>query len=312
MGKIAFVFAGQGAQYGGMGKSIYNCSPAARRAMDEMERLRPGTLRQCFEGDGGPGSADELRETINAQPCLFMMDYACALAVREQGIEPELLAGFSLGEIPAAAFAGMLPLERAFRLVMRRAELMQRAAEKNPGKMAAVLRLSAEQVRDLSAGFDGVYPVNFNCPGQTVVAAKEESFEPFRAEVVRMGGRTMPLNVSGAFHSPFMDEARDGLMAYLAGVELAAPELPLYANLDAEPYHGDLRATLANQLNHPVLWQRTIENMLGAGATAFVEVGAGATLCGLIRKIDPSAFALNVQDQDGLSALLRARAEGKL
>lgn len=305
MSKIAFVFAGQGAQHPGMGRSIYEASASAREVMDRAEAIRPGTLSMCFSG-----GAQELAQTVNTQPCVFLVDVACALAVVEAGFEASMCAGFSLGELAALCFGGVLDFESAFRLVIRRAELMQAAAQANPGRMAAILRLSAERVVELAARFERVYPVNFNCPGQTVVACSETDYGLFVEAVAAERGRAVPLDVSGAFHSPFMASASDGLRAALAGVELSPPSIPVYANLTAMPYDGDLAGTLANQVKSPVLWERTVLNMRAAGAQAFVELGAGTTLSGLIRKTLGDAAVYSVQDMDGLAALKAARAEG--
>ncbi len=299
MGKIAYVFAGQGAQYVGMGQSLYEASPAARAVLDRAEAIRPGTLQQCFEGP-----MEALSTTINTQPCLFAVDLACAAAADEAGYKADFAAGFSLGEVAAAAYCGYMDFDEAFRLVMKRAELMQAAADQNPGKMAAILRLTADQVIELASQFDGVYPVNFNCPGQTVVACKEASFDAFCAKVAELRGRAMPLKVSGAFHSPFMDAASEGLNAYLVGRGLApAARVPLYANLTGEPYPNDWQSTLAAQVNHPVRWEQTVRNLAQAGATAFIEVGAGTTLSGLIKKTLEVTAAYNVQDTESLDAL---------
>lgn len=307
MGKIAFVFAGQGAQTPGMGKSIYDSSKKARDLMDLAETLRPGTLNQCFEGP-----MELLSQTINTQPCLFLTDYACAVSAVEAGVKPSMAAGFSLGEIAALAFTGMLSFENAFRLVIKRAELMQRSAERHPGRMAAILRLSGEQVCDLAAQFEDVYPVNFNCPGQTVVAGSAQSFEPFCEKVAEMKGRAIPLNVSGAFHSPFMAEASEELLEYLQDVDLRRPDIPLYSNLTANPYAGNYKQLLADQLKSPVRWQETIENMRDVGASAFVEVGVGTTLSGLIKKTIEGAAVFNVADKESLSVLKQAQSEGTL
>lgn len=305
MGKIAFVFAGQGAQYPGMGREIYDASVAAHEAMDRAEQLRPGTLEMCFSGD-----AESLNQTINTQPCMFLVDYACALAAREAGVSPDCAAGFSLGEVAAATFAGMLSFEDGFKLVVRRAELMQSCAERRPGAMAAVLRLNSEQVEALCAEFDEVYPVNYNCPGQTVITCAAERLAPFSARVAELRGRAVKLKVSGAFHSPYMLPATEGLSEYLKGVKLNPCAIPLYANKTARPYAGDHAALLAGQVSSPVLWQASVEHMIEDGVDTFVEVGAGNTLSGLIAKINAQVKVYNVADMQGLKRLSGARAEG--
>ena len=159
MGKIAFVFSGQGAQYSGMGKALYASSPAAKAVFDMADSLRPGTARQCFEG-----SMEELTQTVNTQPCVFAVDLAAARALAERGIQPDCVAGFSLGEIAALAFAGVLSDEEAFRLVCKRGELMDKAARENPGAMVAVLKLTSAQTEELCQRFEKTYPVNSRQP----------------------------------------------------------------------------------------------------------------------------------------------------
>lgn len=306
MGKIAFLFAGQGAQFPGMGRAFYDESPAARRVFDACESLRPGTLRQCFEG-----SMEELSQTENTQPCLFAMDLACAEAAKEAGLAPQAVAGFSLGEVAAVAFTGMLTLEAAFRLVIRRGEMMQECAQRNPGVMAAVLRLPAEQVEEICRGFGEVYPVNYNCPGQVVCAMAAREEQNFNKAVAAAGGRTMRLNVSGAFHSPYMAEAAQGLAELLDAMQLRMPSPPIYANLTAKPYGDNPAGTLARQAMSPVRWQQTIETLRADGVTAFVEVGAGKTLTGLMRKIDKELTACSVCDPASLKAAIEMLGEGK-
>lgn len=302
MDKVALFFAGQGAQYSGMGKQLYETSPAAKAVFDAAEAMRPGTIEQCFNG-----SAEELTQTINTQPCLFVVDLACARALVEAGVQPAMTTGFSLGELAASAFTGMLSFEDAFTVVLKRAELMQKAAEKNPGAMAAVLRLEASKVEELCASLPQVYPVNYNAPGQTVVSGSEEGLAQLEQVVKEAGGRVMRLAVGGSFHSPFMAEASDEFRAFLDGFTLAEPALDLYANATAQPYqqtthNASERATLlAQQIKSPVYFQTTVEHMIAAGATVCIEVGAGKTLCGLIKKIDSSVqHVLNVQDSESL------------
>ena len=301
MGKIAFVFAGQGAQYTGMGRELYESSPDARRVYELCDAVRPGTSALCFTGDKAA-----LAVTENTQPAMFATDLASAEALRGRGVVPAMAAGFSLGEVAAAAFTGMLDTESAFRLVVRRGQLMQACAEAHSGSMAAVLRLPNETVEALCASFSHVYPVNYNCAGQLTVAGDSAEMPAFIKAVTESSGRAVPLAVSGAFHSPFMTEASDGLAAYLASVELREPALPLYANLTARPYAGDLRATLAAQVKSPVRWEETVRNMADAGADFFCEVGPGKVLSGLIRRILPEAQVFNVENAETLTLCVQA------
>ncbi len=299
MGKTVFVFSGQGAQYSGMGKSLYESSAAAKAVFDMAESVRPGTIKQCFEG-----TAEELSVTINTQPCVFAADLAAAAAVAEAGIKPDYVAGFSLGEIAAIAFSGMLSYEEAFRLVCRRAELMDKAANENKGAMAAVMKLTPEKVEEICAGFEKAYPVNYNSPAQTVVAAAEDEIDALCEKVKEEKGKAVKLKVSGAFHSPFMKSAAEGLAEYLENVELKEPEIPVYANCTAMPYEGDYKALISAQVQNPVRWQKTVENLIEQGADRFIEVGVGKTLTGLIKKINAGVEAVNIENKEGLDALV--------
>lgn len=182
MGKIAFVFAGQGAQYSGMGQSLCEASPAAQAVFDTADKLRPGTSQQCFTAP-----AEELSITENTQPCLYCVDLAAAKALEEAGVSPDYVAGFSLGEIAALSFAGVFAPEQGFDFVCRRGKAMQAAGEANPGAMAAVLKLSNQQVEELCAGFEKVWPVNYNCPGQLVCAGEKSQIEEFCKKVEEAG-----------------------------------------------------------------------------------------------------------------------------
>ena len=292
MGHIAFVFSGQGDQHPGMGKELCEKYPAASRVFALCDSIRPGTSEQCFNG-----TEEELKETKNTQPCLFAVELAGASVLLDKGVMPSACAGFSLGEVTAAAFSGMFGCETGFRLVMKRGELMQEAAEKADTSMAAVVRLTADEVKELCAGFQDIYPVNFNSPGQTAVSGLSSVMPDFSAAVKKAGGRAIPLKVKGAFHSPFMQEAAEAFGRELKGLE--APRIPLYSNLTGGTYDacpdGSSRAELlSKQICSPVQWEKTVRNMIAAGIDTFIEVGPGKTLTNLIGKISPDVRAVSI------------------
>ena len=295
MGGVSFLFSGQGDQFPGMGQNLYETYPAAREAFDLCESLRPGTLEQCFRG-----TAEELKETRNTQPCLFAMELAAAAVLEEKGIVPEAAAGFSLGEVTAAAFTGIVDRETGFRLVCKRGVLMQAVAEQFDTSMAAVVRLTPETVQALCSRYSQVYPVNFNCPGQITVSGLAEQMTSFAADVKAAGGRAIPLKVGGAFHSPFMAQAAQAFADELANAAMSKGRMPLYSNVTARPYEEDPRTLLAKQIASPVLWERIIRNMADAGVDTFIEIGPGKTLTNMVKKILPQAKTYCVAEMETL------------
>lgn len=299
MGKIAFLFAGQGAQAPGMGQSLYQQGGAAARVFNEMEAVRPGTLEDCFTAD-----AQRLMQTAVTQPCVYTVDLACAEALRQAGIVPEAAAGFSLGEVAALTFAGVFTPADGAEIVCRRGEIMQRANEKYPGAMAAVLRMADEDVETLCRQHTGVWPVNYNCPGQLVVAGLAEALPAFCDAVKAAGGMPRPLPVGGAFHTPLMQEAAVEFSAVLQAENWQPPAMPVVANLTAAPYQPPYADTLAAQMHNPVRWRAAVEAMVRDGFDTFVEVGPGKTLSGFVRRIAPEAAIYHVNDAETLAQTL--------
>lgn len=291
MGKIAVVFPGQGAQHPGMGLSLSQQSPAARAVFDEIDRLRPGTSALCFSG-----TAEQLEETQNAQPCLFACELAAARALEAAGIVPDMTAGFSLGELAALTFSGVVSLASGFGLVVRRGELMQADAEKQATTMAAVVKMETAALEALCKQFSQVYPVNYNAPGQITVSCPKEALAPFSEAVRAAGGRAMPLKVAAGFHSPFFHDAACKFELELAQYKLAAPQMPLYSNYTGLPYDENIRTLLSRQICSPVRWEAIVRGMIAAGADVFIEAGPGKVLAGLIKKIDPSVRIFSVAE----------------
>lgn len=299
MGKIAFVFAGQGAQAPGMGKALYDAFKAARDVFDRVDAVRPGTSAQCFSG-----TEEELKNTANTQPCMFAVEVAAAAVMTEAGIKADMTAGFSLGELSALVYAGAMDIETGTRLVMKRGALMQEAAGEHDTSMAAVVKLSNEDVENICAQFDQVYAVNFNCPGQVSCSGAADEMSAFADAVKAAGGRAIPIKVSGAFHSPFMDGAAAEFAGVIGSVEFEKTQIPVFSNSTGEPYGDDVPGTLKLQINNPVRWEKIIRNMIADGVDTFIELGPGKTLSGFIKKTDPSVKTFTCATEDDLNAIL--------
>lgn len=295
MGKIAFVFSGQGDQYPGMGKELCASYPAAKRVFDMCDSIRKGTSEQCFTG-----SEEELKSTANTQPCLFAVELATAAVLEENGIIPDAVAGFSLGEVVACTYAGYVDRDTGFGLVCKRGELMQSAAEKHDTSMAAVVKLDEATVRELCSKYTAVYPVNFNCPGQISVAGLSSEMTDFAADVKAAGGRAIPLKVKGGFHSPFMSQAAESFAAELAGVGFKSPRMTLYSNLTAIAYGNDVAGQLSAQICNPVKWEALIRNMINDGYDTFIEIGVGKTLTNMIGKINADVKRFSACDMENV------------
>ena len=288
---IAFLFPGQGSQYVGMANDFYRSGGEARELIDRADAILGVPLSKiCFEGP-----EDELRQTKNTQPAIFLHSIVVARSLKH--IKPAMVAGHSLGEYSALVVAGAIAFEDALRLVRLRGELMQKAGEEQRGTMAAVVGLPPESIEELcrEASTTGiVQAANFNSPGQTVISGSVDGVHKAMEIARRKGAKLVKeLVVSGAFHSPLMESAKEGLRQGLDHTTIRDAAIPVYANVTAEPVTGAsaIRDLLHRQLTSPVRWEETIANMARDGADEFVEAGPGKVLQGLVKRIQPAAKA---------------------
>lgn len=303
-GRIALLLPGQGTQSVGMGKAFAEAFPEARALYDEADALLGHPLsRICWEGP-----AETLTATENAQPAILLHSYVVWRCLPERVRNRVVVAaGHSLGEFTAYLTAGALDFAAALRLVRRRGELMARVGEEQPGTMAAVLGMEPEALREVCEEAEGVVvPANLNAPGQVVISGEVEAVGR-ASELARERGarRVLPLEVSGAFHSPLMGDAERGLRAVLEETEFRDPAFPVVANATAEPVEtaSEARGLLLRQLSSPVRWEESVLRMRGMGVDRWLEIGPGSVLSGLLRRIDRSLESVAVGDPASLDTL---------
>jgi [acyl-carrier-protein] S-malonyltransferase len=281
----AFIFPGQGAQFSGLGKDIYDANPKAKALFDNADRILGFDISRIMFS----GSADELKQTNVTQPAIFIHSVAIALSQETQS--PDMVAGHSLGEFSSLVANKTLSFEDALKLVSKRAQAMQKACELNPSTMAAILGLDDKVVEDICASIDEVVvAANYNCPGQLVVSGSLKGIE-IACEKLKSAGakRALPLQVGGAFHSPLMEPAREELAAAIDATHFDSPICPVYQNVNGLPSTNvsEIKKNLISQLTAPVRWTQSVQNMTKDGATIFIESGPGKVLQGLVKKISP-------------------------
>lgn len=283
----AFVFPGQGAQFSGMGKDLYESNPLAKQLFDKADEILGFKITKVmFEG-----TDEELRQTKVTQPAVFLHSVISALCMGED-FQPDMTAGHSLGEFSALVAAGALNFEDGLRLVSARAQAMQKACEAAPSTMAAIIALPDETIElvceEVSKPGDIVVPANYNCPGQVVISGNIDAVNAACEKLKAAGAkRALPLKVGGAFHSPLMQPAKDELEAAIQKTEFHTPKCPVYQNVDGAPHTDpdEIKQNLIAQLTSPVRWTKEVQTMIADGATDFTECGPGKVLQGLVAKI---------------------------
>lgn len=289
----AFVFPGQGAQFSGMGKDLYDSNPVAKEYFDKANEILGFEITKImFEG-----TAEELKQTKVTQPAVFLHSVISAICLGDE-FKPDMVGGHSLGELSALVAAGALSFEDGLKLVSKRAQAMQKACEAAPSTMAAIIGLADDKIEEVCASISKpsniVVPANYNNPGQLVISGNNEAVAE-ACEALKAAGakRALPLPVGGAFHSPLMQPAKEELQAAIESTNFSAPKCPVYQNVDAKPHTdpNEIKQNLIAQLTAPVKWTYEVMNMIADGATDFTECGPGKALQGMIAKIDRNVTA---------------------
>ncbi|MBQ6681927.1 MAG: ACP S-malonyltransferase [Prevotella sp.] len=290
----AFVFPGQGAQFVGMGKDLYENNALAKELFDKANEVLGFKITDIMFD----GTAEELKQTKVTQPAVFLHSVISALCMGD-AFQPDMVAGHSLGEFSALVAAGALNFEDGLKLVHARALAMQKACEKAAGTMAAIIGLPDEKVEEICESIDGVVvAANYNCPGQLVISGEVDAVNAACEKMKEAGAkRALPLPVSGAFHSPLMQPAKDELQAAIETTEFSVPKCPVYQNVDAKPHTdaAEIKANLIAQLTSSVRWTKSVQNMVADGADDFTECGPGKALQGMIGRIAKGVAAHGIE-----------------